>query len=193
MVANTGQLNSPLSIALPQDAVGTPKELQPYLQDVYNAIYQLQLAFVNFVGIAPQPQSAWPQLTAAQSVFAQNGHRVYLQATEIITAGAMVNVFNSGGVAKVRNANALNNTKPCHGFCNVAAGAANGDFLEVIMFKGLCTLFAGLTPGQEYWLSTTNGLIAAAPAVAAGNIEQFLGVALDSSSLFFNSHYRIQH
>jgi hypothetical protein len=187
------QLNSPLVLNITQDPVGVPQELKPYFTEIYNALFQLQLALVNYCGIASQPQSEWSQLPAASSVFAQNGYRTYLQCTETIATAAIVNVFNSGGVAKVRNANATNNTKPAHGFCNVSGGGVAGDFLEIIMFSGLCTLFAGLTPGQEYWLSTASGLIAAAPAVAAGNIEQFLGVALDSSSLFFNSHYRIQH
>ena len=147
----------------------------------------------NFCGIASQPKTLWSQLTAAQSILAQNAHRTYLQATETITTGAIVNVFNSGGKAKCRNANATNNTKPAHGFCNVVGGGVNGDFLEIILFKGLNTLFSGLTPGQEYWLSIVDGVVTSVAPVAAGNIEQFLGVALDANSLFFNSHYRIQH
>lgn len=189
----TSQLNSPLSIPITQDTVGIPKDLRAYFDDLYNAVFQIQLAFVNYCGIAPQPQSDWSQLVAAQTVLAQNMHRTYLQATETIGTGAMVNVFNSGGVAKVQNANATTGAKPCHGFCNVSGGGIAGDFLEIIMFKGLCTLFIGLTPGTEYFLSTTGGGIQTAKPVAAGNIEQFVGVALDANSLFFNSHYRIQH
>jgi hypothetical protein len=193
MAGSSVQLNSPLSISITQDPVGIPKELQSYFSDLYNAIYQLQLALVNYVGIAAQPNDLWSSLLASQTIFAQNSHRVYLQATETIIAGAVVNVFNSGGVAKCRNANATNNTKPAHGYCNVIGGGIANDFLEIIMFEGLCTLFAGLTPGQEYWLSTVSGAVQNAAPVAAGNIEQFVGVALDSTSLFFHSHYRIQH
>ena len=187
------QLNSPLSLSLTQTPVDWPKELQGPAQDLYSAVFQLQNAFVNFSGIAPQPKSLWSQLTAAQSIFAQNMGRTYLQATETITAGAIVNVFNSGGKAQCRNANATNNTRPAHGYCNVVGGGIVGDYLEIVMFKGLCTLFAGLTPGQEYWLAIANGQVQNAAPVAAGNIEQFVGVALDANSLFFNSHYRIQH
>lgn len=193
MAQDSGTLNSPVQTALPQTAQGMPKEIQPYFQEVYDAIYQLELALVNFCGIAAQPKSIWSQLTASQTVFAQNGHRTYLQATETITGGGMVNVFNSGGKAKVQNATAAGLLKPCHGYCNVAGGGVLDDFLEIIMFKGLCTLFSGLTPGQQYFLSTVAGTIQAAPVVSAGNTEQFLGVALDSNSLFFNSHYVIKH
>jgi hypothetical protein len=188
-----GALNSPLSIAITQDPIGLPKELQAPLQDVYNAIQQLQLAFVNFCGIASQNKTLWSQLTASQTIFAQNVHRSYLQATETIATAAIVNVFNSGGVAKVRNANATDNTKPAHGYCNVVGGGITGDYLEIILFEGLCILFSGLIPGQNYWLSTTNGIITTSAPVAAGNIEQYLGIALDSTSFMFHSHYRIQH
>lgn len=193
-MADSGSLNSPISTALPQTAQGMPKEIQPYFQEVYDAIYQLQLAFVNFVGVAPQPQSIWDELTASQTIFAQNANRAYLQAIEPIGAGAIVNILNSGGAAKVQNANATNNTKPADGFCNVAAGVGIGDFLEVIMFSGLCTLFSGLTPGQRYFLSTVSGSIQLAAPVAAGNIEQFVGIAMDANSLFFHSASRfVQH
>lgn len=187
------QLDSPIQLTLPQVAQGMPKDIQPFFQDLYDAIYQLQLAFVNYAGVAPQPKSVWSQILASQTVLAQNMDRTYLQATETIATAAMVNVFNSGGIAKVQNANATTGAKPCHGYCNVAGGGVAGDFLEIIMFKGLCTLFSGLTPGQEYFLSTVAGSIQTVKPVAAGNIEQFLGVALDANSLFFNSHYRIQH
>lgn len=193
MAQDSGTLNSPVQTALPQTASGMPKEIQPYFQEVYDAIYQLELALVNFCGIASQPKSIWSQLTALQTVFAQNMHRTYLQATETIGPGAMVNVFNSGGKAKVQLATATGLLKPCHGFCNVAAGGVLDDFLEIIMFEGLCTLFSGLTPGGQYFLSTVAGTIQAAPVVSAGNTEQFLGVALDSNSLFFHSHYVIKH
>lgn len=193
MAQDSGSLDSPVQLALPQTAQGMSKELQPHFQELYDAVFQIQLALVNFVGIASQPKATWSELIAAQTVFAQNGHRTYLQAAEAISTAAMVNVFNSGGTAKVQLATATGLLKPCHGYCNVAGGGALGDFLEIIMFKGLCTLFSGLTPGQEYYLSTVAGSIQAAPVVSAGNTEQFLGVALDANSLFFNSHYRIKH
>lgn len=194
MAQDSGSLNSPVNIALPQTATGMDKALQPYFQDVYDAIFQLQLALVNFVGISSQPQGLWNQLKASQTIFAQNGGRFYAQAAEAIGPGAIVNVFNSAGAAKVQNANATNNTKQAHGYCNVAAGVALGDYLEVILFSGLCTLFSGLTPGQMYFLSTVAGSIQIAEPVAAGNIGQFVGIALDANSLFFNPSFKwLQH
>lgn len=186
-MADAGKLDSPLNITLPQTAQGMPKELQPYFQDLNDAIYQLQLALVNFVGIAPQPRSIWNQLTASQTIFTQNSHRAYLQATEVIATGAVVNIFTSGGVAKIRNASAssFGGVKPAHGVSNSGA-LAIGDYGEVFVFEGLSTLYSGLTPGQSYYLSLTPGLIQNVPVVTAGNLEQFIGIAMDANTLLFN-------
>lgn len=192
-MADAGKLDSPLQLALPQTAQGMAKEIQPYFQDVYDAIYQLQLALVNFVGIAPQPRSIWNQLTALQTVFAQNSNRFYCKASETLATGAMVNLFPSGGVAMARNATATGLVKPAHGFCNVSGGCAAGDYTEIILAHGICPLFSGLIPGQEYFLALGVGLIQGAAVVSAGNLEQFLGVALDANTLFFNSGYYIRH
>lgn len=186
-------LNSPLSIAITQDPIGIPKELQAYFSDLYNAIFQLQLAFVDFAGIAPQDSDLWSQLLPGQTILAQNANRLYVKASELLATGAMVNCHNVAGVLNVRNANATDNTKPCHGYCNVIGGAPAGTFTEIILFHGLCTLFSGLTPGSAYYLSIVGGGIQLPAPVAAGNVEQFLGIALDANSFMFQSHYRIQH
>lgn len=192
-MTSSTQLNSPLSIAIPRDPSGLPKNLQPAFEEVYNALYQLQLAFVNFCGIGPQSKDLWSQLLPNQTIFQQNANRYYVQLTETVAAGSLVNLFQSGGVTKARNANATNNTKPAQGFCNVAGGGIAGDYVEVILFSGICDLFAGLTPGSRYFLSTVDGTITAVAPVAAGNIEQYVGVALNSGLLYFTTHYWIQH
>lgn len=186
-MADAGKLDSPIQLALPQTAQGMPKDIQPYFQDIYDAIYQIQLALVNFVGVAPQPKSIWNQLTARQSVFTQNSHRLYIQATEAIAVGAVVNIFNSGGAAKIRNASAssFGTVKPAHGISNSPA-LALGEYGEIFVFEGLSTLYSGLTPGQSYYLSLTPGLIQNVPVVTAGNLEQFLGIALDANTFLFS-------
>jgi len=190
---SSSQLNSPLAIALPRDPSGLPKELQPYFEELYNALYQIQLAFVNFCGIATQPKDLWNQLLAVQTIFQQNQNRFYVQLSETVVGGAIVSLFNVAGVVQARNANATNNTKPAHGYCNTAGGGVAGDFVEVILFSGLCTLIGSLTPGSLYFLSTVDGVVTAVKPVAAGNIEQYLGVAIDSSTLYFSTHYWVQH
>lgn len=187
------QINSPLSIPIPRDPVGIPPELRGQFEDLYNALFQIQAAFVNYCGIGPQDSSLWNQLTATQTILQQNMNRFYAQATEQIAGGALVNLVNVGGVVQVRNANATDNTKPAQGFCNTSGGVPSGTFGEFILFGGLDTLISGMVPGTVYYLSTNNGLITSVKPVAAGNIEQMVGIALDANTLYFTAHYWIQH
>ena len=188
------QLNSPFSIQIPRDPpAGLPKEVQAVMESIFSALYQLQIALVNFCGIGPQPQAQWSQLTAIQTILQQNMNRVYMLASETVLGGALVNFVNSGGVIKAQNANATDNTKPAQGFCNVSGGTAGGSYGEFIMFSGLCQLISGLTIGSVYYLSTTSGLLTTVKPVAAGNIEQMVGVAVDINVLYFTSHHWVQH
>ena len=188
------QLNSPFSVRIARDPPpGLPLEIRTVIEDIYTAIYQLQIALVNFCGVSPQPQAQWSQLATVQTILQQNMNRTYMLASETILGGALVNFVNSGGVIKVRNANATDNTKPAQGFCNVSGGTASGSYGEFIMFSGLCQLISGLTIGSVYYLSTTNGILSVSKPVAAGNIEQMVGVAVDINVLYFTSHHWVQH
>ena len=170
-----------------------PLDTQMAFTDVYNALTRLQTVLVNKCGIGPQNYNNWSVLdNSTRFMQAGNLNRFYAQASEAIAYGAAVNLFLSGGKLKARNANATNNTKPARGFCSVAAGLALNDYGEFILLSGTATI-AGLNAGQNYFLSTTNGLVVNTPPVAAGNIEQFLGVALSSTVLAFNLNYWIQH
>lgn len=185
-------LNSPFRLRLgqrPPDSA--PPEIRAYLEPIYNAFQQIQNALVQFAGIAQQDPAFWSQLLPTDTVLIQNMGRLYVLANEDIAASAIVNIMDDGaGGFKCQNANATNDTKPAHGF---ATGAfLNGTFGEVILGRGLVPI-AGLTPGTQYFLSKTNGLITAVKPVAAGNIEQYLGFAFTATLLMFTSHYWIKH
>jgi hypothetical protein len=107
---------------------------------------------------------------------------VTLTATENIAAGAMVNVWNSSG-AKARNANASDNTKPCHGF--VLASIANGASGSVYMSGVLDTSLTGLIPGAFYYLDTNAGAVNITAPASAGNAVQQVGVAVGTTALAF--------
>jgi hypothetical protein len=107
--------------------------------------------------------------------------RLYAKASEAIGFGNAVNLHAVSGVINIRKANATNNTKPCHGFCSVSVGIPSGEYGEVILCQGITTGITGLTTGTRYFLSTTDGLLTATAPVAAGNIEQAVGIALETS------------
>lgn len=113
-------------------------------------------------------------------------------AGENIVYGAAINFYDNAGVLTVRNANATNNTKPCQGFCTNAGGITTGNIGQIQTRLGNVSV-TGLTNGASYFLSTTDGLIANVPAVAAGNISQFIGFAIANNVLAFNVSSWIQH
>lgn len=193
--STTQQYNSPVNFFIgqdPPDGIKDPVAVSAF-QEVYNAIQNIIQALVNNCGIGPQPSSVQLQLAGVPStLIAGNLNRLYVTASENITFGAVINLFQSGGILQARNANATNNTKPADGYCSSTVGILAGAIGEVQLGHGL-TSFNGLTIGDRYYLSTTNGLVSNAPATAAGNIEQYVGVAIDVSDLFVNLGYWIQH
>lgn len=170
---------------LPADVHGT-------FSVVYAAIQQVIQTLVTNCGVGSRNNSQWAILAgSASTLLGSNLNRFYATASENITFGAAVHFTNVAGILNARNANATNNTKPARGFCNTIGGVATGNIAEFIINSGTVTL-AGLTPGQNYFLSTTNGVVSNTPAVAAGNIEQYLGFAINSTTLSFNLSYWIQ-
>lgn len=109
---------------------------------------------------------------------------VPLLASEDIVAGSLVAVFTSGGVCKMRKANATDNTK-------VAVGYVLTDVLTdgwaVVRTTGLCPLKSSLTAGSHYYLSdSVSGGVTATKPTGTGKIVQPVGFAVNSTDLILN-------
>lgn len=104
-------------------------------------------------------------------------------ASETMAAGDLVNVWNDAGTAKVRKADATAEGKEANGFVLAAvASAANA----TVYFEGRLTGLTGLTAGaRQYVSAATPGAVTAAPPAAAGNVVQFVGVAVSATELDF--------
>jgi hypothetical protein len=101
--------------------------------------------------------------------------------TEIIAAGAHVNIFNSTG-AKARNADASNG-REAHGFTILGAASAASC---VVFFEGTNTAVSAKTPGATQFLSgTTPGASTETAPTTAGQIVQRLGVATSATTINF--------
>jgi len=96
------------------------------------------------------------------------GASIVLPATEALAAGAMVNIWSSAGVASIRNASAVDATKPVSGF--VLAATSAGANATVNFFGQLVTGVSGLTIGAPVYLSTTAGGVTPTAPSAAGNL-----------------------
>lgn len=107
---------------------------------------------------------------------------VSITASEALSAGDIVNIWNDAGTAKVRKADATAQGKEAHGFvlASVASAAA-----VPVYFSGANTALAGLTPGAVLYLSTTPGQAASAWVTATGNVHQEVGVAYSSGAMSF--------
>jgi len=187
-------INSPINLRLDYKA---PDHLRPELREalepLYNAFHQILSGIQSYVAPLQWDQEIWSQLQPQQTIFPHFHNRLYLPATETIAFGAAINLFSTAGTLSARNANATTAAKPCHGFCSTTGGLLNGVTGEVILGHGLLTTVGAFAMGNNYWLHTLDGQYVNVPPVADGNIEQFLGVALNANDLFFNCSGWMRH
>lgn len=106
-------------------------------------------------------------------------------ASEALSAGNFVNIYNNAGVLGVRKADATTNGKPAHGF--VIAAVASGASATVYQISQTNTQLTGLTPGSDYFLATTAGGVTLTPPSTAGNVVQFLGRASSATELVLSN------
>ena len=104
-----------------------------------------------------------------------------ITASETLAAGNWVNVWNDGGVAKVRRADATTAGKEAHGFV-LSAVTSGGS--AMVYFEGTNTQVTSQTPGPVY-LQTTAGVGGATVPSASGNVVQQIGVAVSATAVNF--------
>lgn len=104
-------------------------------------------------------------------------------ASEALSAGDFVNVWDSAGTAKVRKTDATTAGKEANGFVlsAVASGAP-----ATVYFEGTNTQVTGQTPGKVF-LGTTAGKATATVPSAPGNVVQQIGYAVSATAINFNA------
>lgn len=103
--------------------------------------------------------------------------------SEDLAAGDWVNVYDDAGTPTARKADATNGLKRAHGFVktSVTAPAAVD-----VYFDGANNVLTGLTVGARYFLSeATPGGGVTTPPATAGNLVQYLGTALNATTIAF--------
>lgn len=110
-------------------------------------------------------------------------------ASEALSTGAFVNLYNNAGVLNVRNADNTTNGKKAHGF--VIAAVASAGTASVYTVSQSNTQLTGLVAGSDYFLSTI-GTISVTPPSSTGNLVQQLGVAASTTSLVFSNLVTIE-
>lgn len=172
----TGSINSQINLGLPSEApeIFTQPQVKASVDLFINGLNNLLRAFEQFGGITQKPEEDWSTITPQDTLLRQNSGRFYLQASEALPFGSLINIHDSGGV---RARLASSDGKPAHGYCNVQGGVDAGEDCEVILGMGLVGI-GGITPGQNLYLSASPGLAALSPDLGAGRIEQFVGLAI---------------
>lgn len=102
-------------------------------------------------------------------------------ASEAISAGNLVNIWNDAGTPKIRKADAATN-KPANGF--VVAGVASAASGEVY-FEGEVSGLSGLVAGRYYLSTTVPGGVQTTIPTTAGHIVQSVGWGTSATSLDF--------
>ncbi len=105
-----------------------------------------------------------------------------ITASEALSAGDLVNIWNNAGAFAVRKADASTSGKEAHGFVLSAVASAG---TASVYFEGSNTQATGLTPGIRFLSdSVPGGTVAAAPT-GTGKIVQQVGVAVSATTLNF--------
>lgn len=170
-------INSSINLGLPDKAPDDIKnpEVRAVYEFAINSINNLLRSIEQFTGITTKDITQWPQLRPPDTLLKQNLGRYYVRASENLAFGNFVNIHNNAGECNVQKANSI--AKPAHGYCNIPNGAIAGQITEIILAQGILVIL-GLNAGDKIYLSNIPGVAGIAPDVAAGRIEQFLGLAV---------------
>jgi len=108
-----------------------------------------------------------------------------LPASEGLSAGSYVNIFNDSGTLKARKADASTN-KPADGFVK---GSFSTGQSATVYFDGTNTNHTGLTLGVMHFLSdATPGAATDAAPKGSGKIVQKLGKSIAATEISFEPH-----
>ncbi len=108
--------------------------------------------------------------------------RKILQASEALSAGDFVNIYDASGTIKCRKADAATN-KRADGF---VTAAVNQNENATIFLEGTNTQLSGLTGGKTYFLShTVPGGVTDTPTSTAGHVVQKIGRSLSDTEISF--------
>lgn len=162
-----------INLGLPAIPEVEDQNLYMALLPIYSALRNVMGAIDQYTGNGFISSSEYSKVAATGYATIQKTSVVFVKLTEDVSAGHMINLWNSGGL---RARKAASGSTRCHGFA--AVSGKSGETIPVSLL-GLCTSVSGLTPGTEYYLSATAGLVT--PTVTS----QRLGIALAPTQLWF--------
>lgn len=106
-----------------------------------------------------------------------------IEASENLTAGDGVNIFDDTGTTKVRKWDATAAGKEADGF--VKEAVTSGQLATVFFSGAINDQASGLTGGDKLFMDTTAGGVTPNVPTGSGNIQQEVAKALSASSYIF--------
>lgn len=105
-------------------------------------------------------------------------------ASEALSAGDFVNIWDDSGTSKVRKADATTAGKEADGFvlASVASSAS-----ATVYFEGQNNQLTGLTLGKVVYLGTTAGAAVTTAPAASGNVVQRIGKVVSATAISFEA------
>jgi hypothetical protein len=162
-----------------------PNDLDP---SIYGALAPVYMALKNFdttlellLGVikptVAEAKNSTYGVTGGLKVAGIN--RIWVPENAATGVGDVVTLVNVAGVTKCQKANSSAGNRAI----GIVTDVVDAGWKEITVGMGLITgIFAGLTPGQTYWLSTaTSGAIQNA---TVGITPQIVGMALDANNLW---------
>jgi len=121
-----------------------------------------------------------------QTTFAPNAeailqHDLVKVASEDLAAGDLIHIWDDGGTAKARKADASAGYE-AHAWVRDAVTSGNEVFA---IFGGYTNLYSGLTAGVQY-LSATGGSFSDVAPTTTGYLQQKIGVAVSATQIQFS-------
>jgi hypothetical protein len=104
-------------------------------------------------------------------------------ASEALSAGDFVNVYDLTGSVRVRKADSSNSRRATGFVLSAVSNGANA----LVYRSGSNTALSGLTTGSAYFLSTTGSASTSTPSTStgSGNTIQELGTAVNTTTIEF--------
>ena len=151
---------------------------------VYRTIRNLTDGVGQLTGIDSPDAAAWADTPMSSTILTGNATRLYPIASELIAPGQLVNLFNNAGVLGARLASSNSATTMAHGIA--VTGAGIGSRIEMQYLRAFTSSIGGMVIGQVYYTGTAPGTVQNLPPVAAGTIQQPIGVAVASNQLLLD-------
>jgi hypothetical protein len=101
-------------------------------------------------------------------------------ASENLTAGDFVNIYDNAGTPNCRKADSTNDRRAVGFVLNAVTSGNNA----TIYFEGQNTQLSGLTAGARLYLDSLGAVTTTVPSLGGGDvIHQFLGKAINSTTM----------